>query len=888
MAPAASAALAFNPTNPQVVSLIGPLKLLSVIWVFLPAQYKGMRIMAPSPLKSILQVARGLDLKTAMSAVRFNASVRALNRRFAREKPHGSFQTLGQVTGIEQQPRGVLIHTQQGHVEISFLSPEIVRVRMRTDTDFLPPISYAVDRIDWPPCSPLVRDSLSAVSLRTENLVCQVHKDLCRLVFERNDGSTISEDTSGLAWREHEMRWTRHLPKEEYCYGLGQRPSSINLRGKRLTFWNADPMPGFERDADPVYTSIPFYIGMRPGLAYGVLWDNPARGYADLGAENAEEITFFAEDGELRFYLFAGPTVRDVLRQYTSLAGHMPLPPLWALGFHQSRWGYDSERVFRSLAQDFRQRRLPCDALYFDIDYMSGYRAFTWNREHFPLLPGLLANLTEQGFKTVCIIDPGIKVDSGYAAYESGLAENVFLKYPNGKPVTGPVWPGNCHFPDFTSPQVRAWWADLIPMLTQAGFAGIWNDMNEPTIFSFQRPTTVPDYVTHDWDGAGQTHVGGGHNVYGMQMARATREGLQKERPDRRPFVMTRAGHAGAQRFTSTWTGDNAATWDHLRLSISMVLNAGLSGMSFTGPDVGGFAGNPDAELFTRWIQLGSMLPYFRVHSMVGTKPREPWAFGERYEGIVRRYLELRYQLLPYIYSAFAQCAQDGTPIVRPLFMVDPSDDKLHGLDDEFMLGDAILAAPVLEPGATQRDVYLPRGVWYEFDTGKLIDGARSVTAAAPLEHMPLYARAGKVLPMWPVMQYVGERPLEEARLRIFAGSAETTLYEDAGEGLAYQRGEYRWSYFTCRFLPSGQFAIEWRRAGQYRPPYRQTRVEVVGIGSEPERVTVDEQAAPLWYYENGVVEFIVQPFGEARIIGHSPTASPAQEKATDPHKRQS
>jgi alpha-glucosidase len=372
-----------------------------------------------------------------------------------------------------------------------------------------------------------------------------------------------------------------------------------------------------------------------------------------------------------------------------------------------------------------------------------------------------------------------------------------------------------------------------------------------------------------------------------MLMARATREGLQKERPDRRPFVMTRAGHAGAQRFTSTWTGDNAATWDHLRLSISMVLNAGLSGLPFTGPDVGGFAGDPDAELFTRWMQLGSMLPYFRAHSMAGTKPREPWTFGERHEGIIRRYLELRYQLLPYIYSAFAQCAQDGTPIVRPLFMVDPSDDNLRGLDDEFMLGDAILVAPVLEPGATQRDVYLPRGVWYEFDTGKLIDGARSVAAAAPLERMPLYVRAGKVLPLWPVMQYVGERPLEEVRLRIFAGSAETTLYEDAGEGLAYQRGEYRWSYFTCRFLLSGQFAIEWRRAGRYQPPYRQTRVEVVGIGSEPERITLDAQSAPLWYYEGGVVEFVVQPFGEAHIIGHH-TAPPAKEKPTDPHKRQS
>ncbi len=309
-----------------------------------------------------------------------------------------------------------------------------------------------------------------------------------------------------------------------------------------------------------------------------------------------------------------------------------------------------------------------------------------------------------------------------------------------------------------------------------------------------------------------------------------------------------------------------------------MVINAGLSGLAFTGADIGGYAGEPDGELFTRWMQLGSLLPYFRSHSMAGTKAQEPWQFGEKYENIIRQTLELRYQLLPYIYSQFAQNAHYGAPIVRPLFMADPSDKQLYEINDAFMIGDALLAAPVVEQGATKREVYLPRGVWYEYHSGRLIDGARSVTVAAPLELMPIYMRAGKVIPMWPLMQHVGEHPLTEARLRVYAGSGETTLYEDAGEGMQYQSGDYRWSYCTCQFLPSGQFAIDWRRAGQYNAPYEQLRVEVVGISAEPESVALDGQVAPIWYYEDGIVEFIVKPFNEARIIGRDPSSSAAQQ----------
>lgn len=811
----------------------------------------------------------GLDL--VWNTVRYQSMVGRVQRRYRRARPAGPFQTPGRILAIEEVPNGVVLRAERAAVELIALGDEIVRVRLSPSGDFAPLFSYAVIGGGDPPRTLHVSEQTQTVLLETGRFLCQVEKETCRLTLLTPHGHLLSEDAEGLAWRGDEVRWSRRLPQSESCHGLGERASGLNLRGKRLGLWNTDPGPAYKRDSDPLYTSIPFYLGVRGELAFGVLWDNPARGTVDLGASDPATMTFSAEEGELCFYLLAGPTVPDVMRQFTTLVGRMPLPPLWALGFHQSRWSYKTTAEFQRLAGEFRARQLPCDVLYFDIDYMDGYRVFTWDRQAFPDLPGLVDELTAQGFKSVAILDPGIKVDTNYPVYQDGLRAGVFLKLPDGKPVTAPVWPGMCHFPDFTSPAARAWWAGHVRRLIEAvPFAGLWNDMNEPTAIVARKGATLPDAVQHDWEGIGRSHGGGGHNVYGMLMARATREGMAQARPDVRPFVMTRAAYAGAHRYTSSWTGDNAATWDHLRLSISMVLNCGLSGMAFTGPDVGGFAGEPDGELFARWMQAASLLPYFRVHTMAGTAPQEPWSYGERVEAIARRALEWRYRLLPYLYSVTAECAQTGLPIARPLFLADPADARLHHLDDAYLVGDALLVAPVLEPGATTRPVVLPRGTWYELDTGQAIAGGETIMVTAPLERLPIYARAGSVIPLWPVMQYIGERLVEELHLRVYVGDGESAFYEDAGEGLAYEEGEYRWSYFTVRLLGSGTLVIEWRRAGSYEPAYNKVRVEVFGLAEEPEAVLVDGQGAPVWYYENGVVEFVAPPFGEARLVAHA------------------
>lgn len=821
-----------------------------------------------SRARSWISVGRDMGLAPLWDALRYRGMKWYVQRRYRRPRPSGPFQTPGRVLSSEPCPNGLILRAERASVELIALGEEVVRVRLSPSGDFAPIFSYAVIGGGEPPRTLRISEQIQTILLETERMLCQVHRDTCHLTLLTPHGHLLSEDAEGLAWRGPEVRWSRRLPPDESCHGLGERASGFNLRGKRLGLWNTDPGAGYKRDSDPLYTSIPFYAGVRGELAFGVLWDNPARGTVDLGASDRATMTFSAEEGELCFYLLAGPTLPDVMRQFTALVGRMPLPPLWALGFQQSRWSYKTPAEFRRLAHEFRTRQLPCDVLYFDIDYMDGYRVFTWDREVFTDLPGLVDELAAQGFKSVAILDPGIKVDARYSVYQSGLREDVFLKLPNGRPVTAPVWPGMCHFPDFTRPAAREWWAGHVRHLVETvPFAGLWNDMNEPAVIAYRAGITLPDAVQHDWEGLGRSHAGGGHNVYGMLMARATREGMAQARPDARPFVMTRAAYAGAHRYTSSWTGDNAATWDHLRLSISMVLNCGLSGMAFTGPDVGGFAGEPDGELFARWMQAASLLPYFRVHTMAGTAPQEPWSYGERVEAIARRSLEWRYRLLPYLYSVTAQCAQDGLPIVRPVLLADPADARLHGIDDAYLVGDALLVAPVLEPGATTRTVVLPRGTWYELDTGQAVVGGQTVTVAAPLERLPVYVRAGAVIPLWPVMQYVGERPVEELLLRVYAGDGESAFYEDAGEGLAYQQGDYRWSYFTVQLLSSGSLAIEWRRTGSYEPPYRQVRVEVIGWADELETVLVDGQGAPVWYSENGVVEFIAPPFGEVRLV---------------------
>jgi alpha-glucosidase len=797
----------------------------------------------------------------------YERTVGRLNRQFQPRK-RGSFpwQSLGAVTRVFQYERGIRLRCQNGWVELQWIAQDCLRVRLRTeDGHFLEPFSYAVAKVDWLSVSFEMEDAATFLEMRTNALVCRIDKRAFRLSLQTHEQHPVCFDSTGMQWREDgRVRLSMGMQPDEYCYGMGERAYGLNLRGKRLTLWNTDP-PIYHRSSDPLYYSIPFYLATHENGVYGLFWDNSARGLADLGATKSDELVFEAEKGELRYYLFAGNDVQQVLSRYTDLTGRIKLPPLWSLGYHQCRFSYISQVEVLKLADEFRSRGVPADVIYLDIHYMSRFRSFTWNRDTFPQFQSMVDALHKKGFKVVAILNPGIKVDSDYEVYRAGLEQDVFLKYPDGKPAAGVVWPGLCYFPDFTNPSTRVWWGKQMTNLLKTGIDGIWNDMCEPAIFTQDGAVTLPDYVRHDKDGLGGDHLEN-HNVYGMLMGRASQEALLKQRPEQRPFNIIRAGFAGAQRYAASWTGDNTSDWEHLRLSISMALNMGLSGAPVTGPDVGGFNTDSNGELYTRWMQAACLLPFFRSHTTLNTHPQEPWSFGQPYEVINRLSIELRYKLLPYLYSVVAQCKEYGWPIVRPIFMAEPDNPAIRSIDDAYLLGDALLVAPVLESGAVRRSVYLPVGGWYDYWTGEFYEGGETIQVPAPLERLPLFVKAGAVLPLWPEQQYVGHEEIKTLTYRVFPGDFETTQYEDSGDGFGYEDGDYRWIYITCKW-DEGRLHINRRVAGRFVPSYTTIKLEVLGFDEEPMQVRVDRQGAPLWFYDAGLLELNIDNFHQIEII---------------------
>lgn len=788
----------------------------------------------------------------------------------------GKWRIVGAVEQVMRLENGLRLACEYGWVELKWLAANCLHVRQGIDpTEFENYFSYAVHKTDWLNVQLDVIDGTDALVVKTASHVYRIGKQPLRLDVETLDGNIVCIDSLGIQRRDDgAVRLSMKLHPEETCYGLGERAETLNLRGKRYSLWNTDPPKPFASGDDPLYYSIPFYLGVHDEVSYGILWDNSSRGWVDVGHEISSELTFESESGALSYYLFAGDEVNSVLARYTELTGRITMPPLWFLGYQQCRWSYYPQENVLKLAQDFRKREIPCDVLYLDIHYMDGYRVFTWDRARFPQPEQMIKTLHQQGFKVVVILDPGIKVDPKYGPYQSGIEHDVFLRYSDGTLAAGSVWPGMCHFPDFTRPEVRDWWSMQCQPLLNTGVDGVWNDMCEPAIFLPDITGTLPDYTQHSGDGHAGTHLEY-HNVYGMQMARASLQALETHKPDARPVNMLRAGYAGTQRYASSWTGDNSANWEHLRLSISMTLNMGLSGAPMTGPDIGGFFGNADGELFTRWLQAACFLPYFRGHSELRTAPHEPWAFGQPYEVINRVTIELRYRLLPYLYSVVAQAAEYGWPIIRPIFTAEPHNPNIRSVDDCYLLGDSLLVAPVLVKGAVGRSVYLPAGAdWYDYWTNERYEGGQTIEVTAPLERLPLFVRAGSAIPHWPEMQYVGQKTVEKLTLRCYPGSHETVLYEDAGEGLAYREGQYRWVYITC-VEDKDHLTINRRAAGAYESTYSSISLEVVGLNDEPYEIRVDRQGAPLWFYDDDVLEIQTDSFKTIEIVRKPSSSDP-------------
>lgn len=699
-------------------------------------------------------------------------------------------------------------------------------------------------RVSWAPRAPATarppEEEVQTPELRTEHLVCRLSGD-GRVTLTDPAGATLAEEVAPVAWTAEGrvlLRW--RIPPDAHFYGLGERAAPLDLRGGVYVHWNTDPRTYGPGD-DPLYLCVPFLLTLHSDgrTAGGLLLGNSTRSRWDLGKADPNTVTIEIEDTAVEYTVFYAPTVSQILERFTEETGRHPLFPRWALGYHQCRWSYYPEERIRRLARDFRETyRVPCDGIHLDIHYMDGYRVFTWDTQRFPDPARLIADLHAQGFKVVTIIDPGVKADRNYRVFQDGRARGMFCRYPDGRVFIGPVWPGNCAFPDFTDPRVRQWWGDLHRELLEAGVDGIWDDMNEPALFG-EDGATIPGPVRHDLDGAGGDHRRA-HNLYGLNMARATAEGLARHRPDRRPFVITRSGWTGIQRYAAHWTADNRSDWASLRQTLPMVLNLGLSGVAVTGADIGGFEGFATGELFARWLQMSVFFPFCRAHTYFASPDQEPWSWGEPYLSINREFIRLRYRLLPYLYTALWQCTQTGMPIVRPLLLAFQNDPVTHPLDDEFLCGDALLVAPVLEEGATRRQVYLPAGLWYDFWTDDRYEGPAWVEVDAPLARIPVFGRAGAVIPMGPEMDFAGQRPTDPLTLHIYPpmdGEERLSfLYEDDGETTAYRRGEYGLSRFRLA-SGAGELTLTWEVEGTFDPGPR--RVEAIvhwGGGREPTR----------------------------------------------------
>ena len=688
------------------------------------------------------------------------------------------------------------------------------------------------------------------LQINTENLIVNIYDDFVVDILD-SDGNMICEDYRGerapfvrrtgdykLAEAEghkvagdngYKVYVAKKMQENAAFYGLGEQTGHLNKKGYHYLNWNTDNPAPHNETFDRLYKSIPFFIGMNDNKAFGIFFDNHFETHFDFGKDNADYYYFSAVDGNLDYYFINGPEISKVVEGYTSIVGRAPLPQLWTLGYQQCRWSYDTEERVMEIAENLRKREIPCDTIYLDIDYMDGYRVFTWNNERFKNPEAMIKKLKDMGFKLVTIIDPGVKVDENYEIYKKGIEKGCFAKDKDGNVYVNEVWPGDAVYPDFSNTKVRNWWADNQKIMMDAGVSGIWNDMNEPA--SFRGP--LPDDVKFDNDGIEAEHKEI-HNVYGHLMCKATYEGIKKA-TNKRPFIVTRACYAGSQKYTTVWTGDNQSTWEHLRMSVPMLMNLGLSGMSFCGTDVGGFGFDCTPELLSRWVQVGAFTPLFRNHSAMGTRDQEPWAFDKNTEEINRKYINLRYKFLPYFYDLMREAEKTGAPVIRPLVYNYQNDRKTYQINSQFMVGDSILVAPVLEQGVTRRIVYLPEGNnWFDYLTGQEYLGGQYIIKNAPLDVCPIFVRDGAIIPTYEPKQYVGEKADDKVKFLVY--SSDETKYEtkyvhyvDDGESFDYRDGKYNEYEVTLKNDNQIKLKVEKIHSG-YEKEYSQIEVMLHSI----------------------------------------------------------
>jgi len=759
---------------------------------------------------------------------------------------------LGAFKSSIRSSNGINLVYENEKVRIEFLKEDLFRIKISQAGKFDENPSCSVIKIPSQKVSLKIKQDGKQIALISRELKLVINKNPFNIRAVRSDGTVVIE---GFDWKKLKddaylsmnSGWLLRLKRnpDDMFLGLGEKTGGLDKSGRKYQMWNTDILspesgsdvmpevkqgdPGRDPSSqsfDPYYMSIPFYYKVSRKdkfAAAGFFFDNPSRGYFDLDGKDDYTVEFNA--GQLTLYVFSGPSMKSILEDYSGITGRMELPPIWALGHHQCRWKVYTEKDVRELANNYRKLGIPCDTLWLDIDYMDGYRVFTWNRERFPDMKKLSDEMFAKGFRMITIVDPGVKYDPSYSACREGIKGDHFCRSANGSLFMGRVWPGQTVFPDFTQGKTREWWGRLNgEHAKKNGLAAIWNDMNEPA-------TKDSDIADMRFDFSGENHPHERfHNEYATLMAMATKQGLEKAFPGKRTFILSRAGAPGIQRYAANWLGDNFSRWEHLWQSIPMSNGLSISGQPFVGSDIGGFAQACNPELLARWIMYAVLTPFCRNHN-ADKQGQEPWEMGDKVTDVYRKAVKLRYKLLPYIYTAFAESSRNGTPVMAPLSYYFQSDGKAYETDDQYMFGPDLLVAPVYKKGLKSRKVYLPEGGWYDFWTGKLINGGKTINVKAPLDIIPLFVRSGAVIPMLAeeIDSTVGLRP-EEIELHVFApsesGAFKSCLMEDDGETTDYRKGKY----FETEFVLTrngGGLSISAKTSGKGFSSFRRKRFNI-------------------------------------------------------------
>lgn len=728
---------------------------------------------------------------------------------------------VGPIVSYEYDSVSVKGRTSNAIFEVRAYSDEIIRVRITKNNGFRE-FSYMLteDLNDLRPRECKITAQGDSITMSTDKIIVEIgNRPSFAVAFKDRQGHILNEDDCGKGFGTtyfgNKVTSYKKLHDGERFVGLGEALGNLDRRGSVVTLQNTDTF----RYGDarlPMYANVPFYIGILEDRCYGIFYHNSYKGVVNFGAGNVRFMSISHEGGDADYFFFHDDTPAGIIDDYTMVTGRCELPPLWSLGFHQSRCSYYNERQVREIARNFRSRGIPLDCIVLDADYLVDYKPFVIDKERFPDMAGLSKELRKDGIRLTASVNPGISTDEDYEPIKSAKSEDVLLKYPDGNYYIAPIDPNiNCYV-DFTLPAGRDWWERQMKVLSDNGISGYWNDMNEPAVSQ----SVVPDNVIFNFEGNGSTALEA-KNLYGMLMARSSYEAGINNVPNERPFVLTRSGFAGVQRYSAVWSGDNTACSEHILLANLLNCQMGISGIPFTGADIGGFIGDGSKELYARWIESGVFYAFARSHRIAFGSGNEPWSYGEIPEGIAKTYIDLRYRLLPYIYSNFKESTLDGMPLCRSLCITDPYDARCY--DDryqyQFLFGPSVLVIPAI-PEDSETPIFLPHGEWYDIYSDAICDGSVEMRRSYPEYELPLFVRSSAIIPMQSSVLSTAEQPSDTLYIHLYNGKDRNIFnyYEDDGISFSYKQGAYHsrtieWDGTRLKFgRPSGNANSKFRK----------------------------------------------------------------------------